>query len=95
MVSQFCRKGVLNAETCPYLNVPRSEKELTIQVTLLNDVHVSDVDHTPFTTSHAHHGKVLEQFAAYCTCSNLEKYGEGGGKGGRGRGRGEEKKIKK
>ena len=59
--------------TPPDLHVPGTEEELSVQVTLLNDIHVCDVDGSFWAGTETHLCKVLEQLTADCTCSDLGK----------------------
>lgn len=55
----------------PYRNIPWPEEELSIEIGLLNGVHVCDNDVTSFPTAQANHGKILEKFTAKGPSSNL------------------------
>lgn len=55
-----------------YLDIPWSKQKLTVQVRLLNDIHVSDNDFSVGTRCNAHHCPVLEHFTADGTRTNLD-----------------------
>ena len=54
-----------------YLYVPRSEQELSVQIALLNDVHVCHIDAPLGAGTNPHHGKILQNFTANGSCTNL------------------------
>lgn len=54
-----------------HVDVPRAEEELSVEVALLNVVHVGDHDSPSLTTRHAHHCKVLQKLAPESTSSHL------------------------
>lgn len=56
----------------PHRDIPWPEEELTIEVGLLNGVHVGDY-HFAVATGQSHHGKVLQELTADGTCPNLER----------------------
>lgn len=47
-----------------FLNIPRAEEKLSVQIRLFDPIHVRYVDATTVSSSYAHHCKVLEQLAA-------------------------------
>ena len=55
-----------------YLDVPGTEEKLSVEVALLNDVHVSDVHCSSLTAAHTHHGIVLEELTPNGSRTNLE-----------------------
>ena len=55
-----------------YLDVPGSEEELSVEVGLLNDVHVGDGHLTLGPTAQTDHCPVLEHLTTNSTGSNLK-----------------------
>lgn len=54
-----------------HVDVPRAEEELSVEVALLNVIHVGDHDSPSLTTRHAHHCKVLQKLTPESTSSHL------------------------
>lgn len=54
-------------------NIPISEKELPAEITLFNDIIVSDGGLTLDTSTKTHHGKVLDELTTKSTSAN-QKY---------------------
>ena len=49
------------------LDVPRPEQELTVEIRLFNNVHVSDNDVSSRADTDTHHSPVLQYLTADCT----------------------------
>lgn len=56
-----------------FLNVLRSEEELSVEIRLLDRVHVRNDDLALAAAGHAHHGPVLKHLAANCACTHLHQ----------------------
>ena len=55
-----------------YLDIPRSEEELSVEVGFLDDVHVCDGDLPLRAARHAHHRPVLQHLTANGPCTHQE-----------------------
>jgi len=70
-IQEFKMRRFKNLKRVQYLNVPRPEEKLSVEIRLLYDVHVRDNDLTLGSRPHPHHSPVLEQLTAYSSSTNL------------------------
>ena len=70
-ISRLSSRFGVSAKPCTNLYIPRPEEELSVEVGLLNDVHVGDGDLALGARGQPQHREALEEFTANSTGTHL------------------------